>query len=152
MKILQKIVMVMGLVGVASMARGDVYLGEAKRQATNVKSAEEIVSSLPILKKIPTSFLIGDGFKFKFNGQSLRIDHMGTGSVAPAHKRNCLVSFSFSSPVAFFGSRVDVPLMFSETPEISKWRFNTLGDYVMNFSKDADTEHPVVGLSITARF
>lgn len=145
-------IVVVGLVGVAAMAHADVYLGEAKRQVTDVKSVEEAVSSLPVLKKIPQTFLVGDGFKFKFNGQSLRIDHMGTNSNAPAHKRNCLVSFSFSSPVAFFGSRIDVPLLFSESPELSKWKVNTLGDYVMNFSKDADTEHPVLGLSLTARF
>jgi len=142
-----------GLAVVASTSHADVYLGSSKKyESTPIKSAEDAVSALPLLKKIPTSFLVGDGFRFKLNSTALRIDHMGTRSNAPVQKRNCLVSLSYTAPVAFFGSRVEVPVFFSESPQLSKWGVNTLGDYVVHLSKDADVKRPILGLSISAKF
>jgi hypothetical protein len=141
------------LAGWGGILHADVYLGKAKYENTTpIKSAEDAVSAIPFLKKLPTSFFIGDGFKFKLNGDALRIDHMGTRSAAPAHKRNCLISLSYTTPVAFFGSRVEMPLFFSETPRPSRWAANTFGDYVVHLSKDAAVEHPILGLSISAKF
>jgi hypothetical protein len=141
------------LAGWVGISHADVYLGTAKYEKTApIKSAEDAVSSIPLLKKIPTSFFIGDGFKLKLNGQALRIDHMGTRSVSPAHKRNCLISLSYTTPVAFFGSQIELPLFFSETPVHSKWSANTPGDYVVHLSKDADVDHPILGLQISAKF
>ncbi|OGR89364.1 MAG: hypothetical protein A2992_08160 [Elusimicrobia bacterium RIFCSPLOWO2_01_FULL_59_12] len=158
MKITQKIMcafgVLAGLVLVSPSSNAGVYLGEGngKDRVPTIKSAEDAISSIPILKKIPTSFIVGDGFRFKLTGMSLRIDHMGTKSRAPAHKRNCLVSFSYSTPVSFFGSRIEVPVFHSESLALSKWGVNTLGDYVVHLSKDASADRPVMGLMVSARF
>ena len=50
--------------------------------------------------KIPHSFLVGDGFKFKLSGKELRIDHMADHSRAPVSHRNCMLSLNVASPVA----------------------------------------------------
>jgi hypothetical protein len=143
----------MGLVLIGSAARADVYIPkEVAKQATpSLESAEDVIASMPVLSKIPKSFIIGDGFRFKLSGQELRIDHMGYNSKAPVSKRKCMVGLSIASPVAFFGSRMDIPLLFANSIN-SRWSANTPGDYILRFSKDASVESPTFGLSISAQF
>jgi hypothetical protein len=143
----------LGLVLIGSGACADVYIPkDSKAKATpSLKSAEDAISSLPIISKIPKSFIVGDGFRFKLSGQELRIDHMGLNSKAPVSKRTCLIGFSFASPVAFFGSRIELPLFFSEHLK-SGWAANTPGDYIVRLSKDASVEAPTFGLTASARF
>ena len=135
-------------------ARADVYLPNGHTHSTvpTIKSADEAVASIPLLNRIPTSFLIGDGFKFKLSGMELRIDHMGTHSSAPVSKRNCMIGFSYATPVSFFGSRIDIPIFHAANFTMSDWGINTLGDYVLHFSKDASVRHPTLGLAATIRF
>ena len=137
-----------------SSAGADVYLpkGNAPSGVPTIKSSEDAVASIPILSRIPRSFIIGDGFRFKLSGLELRIDHMGTHSNAPANKRNCLIGFSYATPVSFFGSRIELPLFHAENLKLSDWGFNTPGDYVVHLSKDASVENPTLGLSATVRF
>jgi hypothetical protein len=143
-----------GLVVGNTSARADVYLphGNSQSSVPTIKSADDAVAQVPILKKIPTSFLFGDGFRFKLTGMELRIDHMGTHSAAPVSKRDCMIGLSYEAPVAFFGTRMELPILHAENLKVSDWGFNTPGDYVMHFSKDAAVAHPVISLSATLRF
>jgi len=140
------------LVGACLSARADVYLPkDLAHSATHpIQSAEDAVASVPGLSKIPRSFLIGDGFKFKLSGQELRIDHMATHSRAPVSHRNCMISMDLASPVAFFGSSMEIPLF--NGPNLSSWGVSSLGDYVLHFAKDTAVAHPTAGLKISARF
>jgi hypothetical protein len=107
---------------------------------------------IPFLGDIPRSFLIGDGFNMKISGTSLRIDHMGYRSKATVKNRDCMIGFSYVTPVAgFFTSRVDVPLFYSPNPDIEQWSMNTLGDYVAYFSKGT-SEIKSFRLAISAKF
>jgi hypothetical protein len=144
----------LALAGVSCLglsAWADVYLPRQGRGVPTIKSAADAEANIPFLRKLSRSFLIGDGFRFKLTGMELRIDHMGAHSSAPANKRNCLIGFSYASPVAFFGSRIDVPLFHADSLK-SAWGANTPGDYVLHFSKDSAVQHPVLGLMATARF
>jgi hypothetical protein len=138
----------------ATVSHADMYMpkGSTRASVPTMRSTDDAVKSLPVLSKIPTSFLVGDGFKVKLSGMELRIDHMGTHSKAVVAKRNCMLSISYASPVAFFGTRLDLPLITAQTLKTSAWEMNTPGDYVLRFSKDASVQHPVLGLSFTARF
>jgi hypothetical protein len=142
----------LGLLTGSAMA--DVYLPKAaaQRGLPPVQSAEDAINQIPGIAKIPHSFLFGDGYHVKLSGMELRIDHMGTHSTAPASKRVCLIGLSYATPIAFFGSRIEIPLIHAANFKTSEWGLNTLGDYVMHLSKDASVEHPTVGLSVSARF
>ena len=146
------VILGLGLCGLP--ARADVYTSGniGRTELPTIKSSDDAVSSIPILSKLSRSFLIGDGFKFKLSGTELRIDHMGSDSRAPASKRNCMLSLTFSSPVAFFGSNLEMPIFNAPTLSWSDWNVSTMGDYVLHLSKDAAVEHPTVGLMASARF
>ena len=75
----------------------------------------------------------------KLSGTELVISHRGYDSPVSAPQRNCRIALSWSSPVAFFGSRVDIPF------------FQPLGDYVIHLSKDA-VQTPTIGLTVSAHF
>lgn len=116
------------------------------------QSPEDLLDLIPFLGDLPKTFLIGDGFEMKLSGHSLRIDHMGTRSKSGAKKRDCMVGLSYVTPVAgFFTSRVDVPLLFSPSPELEQWSINSLGDYVAYFSKGV-SDSSSVRLALSARF
>jgi hypothetical protein len=143
----------MGLVLMGSAAQADVYIPRdvAKAATPSIQSADDVIAKMPLFSRIPKSFIVGVGFRFKLSGQELRIDHMGLNSRAPISKRTCMVGFSFSSPVAFFGSRMEIPLLFAEHIQ-SHWSANTPGDYVVRFSKDATVQTPTFGLAVSAQF
>src|SRR3954462_14451787 len=133
MKICQWVKLAIALAGVAALgsrASADVYMpnGRSHSSVQVIKSADDAVASIPFLSKLSRSFLIGDGFKVKMTGMELRIDHMGTHSTSGGSRRNCMVGFSYATPVAFFGSRIDVPLFHSETLQWADWGMNTPGD------------------------
>ena len=143
----------MGMAILCPSAKADVYMGgKGRQQMPTIKNVDDAVSNIPVLSRIPKSFIVGDGFKFKFTGMELQIDHMGMNSKAPVSKRTCMVGLSYTTPVAFFGSRVEIPIFHAQSLRMSDWGINTLGDYVAHFSKDAPVQHPVVGLSVSARF
>lgn len=149
-----KIIMVLaGLVGLCASAKATEYApkGSSTRALPPIQSSEDAVSRIPVLSKIPHSFLIGDGFKFKLSGKELRIDHMADHSRAPVSRRNCLVSLDIASPVAFFGTSMELPLLNAQSLS-SGWSASSLGDYVMHFSKDASVASPTFGLRVSARF
>jgi hypothetical protein len=141
-----------GLVCVCPTAQADVYTGRAEsRQIAPIRSAEDVVAELPVIARIPRSFVIGDGFKIKLTQSDLRIDHMATNSRAPVSRRQCMLSFHVASPVAFFGSQMELPIL-NATSLKSRWNMSSLGDYVLMFSKDAPVESPTFGLRLSARF
>lgn len=140
-----------GLALCGSSVRADVYLPKG-RSLPSIQSAEDAVTSIPAISKIPRSFLVGDGFRFKLTLQELRIDHMGSNSKAPASKRVCMIGFSYAAPVAFFGSQVELPLFHADSLKMNRWGMNTLGDYVVHLSKDSIVAHPTLGLQLSARF
>jgi hypothetical protein len=125
---------------------------DVKSQETMYKTPEQALDVLPFISAIPRSFFFGDGYRMKFNGQELQIDHMGYRSTAPANKRTCLISLSMLSPVAFFGSRIDFPIFHSATLYPPDWQTGSLGDYVLHFSKTAAVDHPTIQITVTARF
>ena len=139
--------------GVTVSASGFTYSSaDINSQVTKYKTPQDAIDVLPILSSIPRSFFFGDGYRMKFNGQELQIDHMGYRSTDPANKRTCLISLSMLSPVAFFGSRIDFPIFHSATLYPPDWQTGSLGDYVLHFSKTAAVDHPTVQLTVTARF
>ena len=153
MKLKHLIGLIVMLAGLCPSTWADIYMPKSggARVLPPVQSADDAVAHIPILAKIPHSFIIGDGFKFKLSGKELRIDHMADHSRAPVSRRNCLISLNIASPVAFFGTSMELPL-FNTDSVMSGWSNSSLGDYVMHFSKDATVNSPTFGLKVSARF
>jgi hypothetical protein len=141
------------LTGVVKPCLADVYTPKnVSRTVTHpVQSAEDAVSRVPGLRKFARGLFIGDGFKMKLSGTELRIDHMATQTRAPMTRRTCMVSINVASPVAFFGSSMELPLATSSGLSTG-WGMTSLGDYVLHFSKNATVESPTFGLKVSARF
>src|SRR5438045_942935 len=144
-------IVISGLLSFSQLVCADVYTPSAhgRSQIPSIKSADDAVSSVPLLGRLTRSFVVGDGFKFKLSGTELQIDHMATDSRAPMSQRNCMLSINFISPVSFFGSSVELPLLHSSNLG-SNWGADTFGDYVAHFSKESNTQHPTIGLKLSA--
>jgi hypothetical protein len=120
--------------------------------ASHYQRPEDLFDMIPILGKLPRTFLIGDGYKMKLSGDHLRIDHMGSQSKSTIPRRDCMIGISYVRPVAgFFTSRVELPLFYAPEPKMSEWSMNSLGDYVAFFSKGA-SESSSVRLAFSAKF
>jgi hypothetical protein len=138
-------------------AYGEVYslppIGKTPEAATQYQRPEDIlIAKVPLLAALPSTFLLGDGFKVKLGVSDLRIDHMGSHSRSPMAKRNCMVGISYLTPVAgFFTSRVDLPLFASPDLHLSDWSHTSLGDYVAYFSRGA-VDQPSLRLVLSAKF
>jgi hypothetical protein len=134
----------------AHAAQFDTKAGQ--EPASRYQRPEDVLDLIPFLGDIPRTFLIGDGFNMKLSGTSLRIDHMGYRSKATVKNRDCMIGFSYMTPVAgFFTSRVDVPIFYSANLAMNEWAANSLGDYVAYFSKGA-SENSSFRLAISAKF
>jgi hypothetical protein len=81
----------------------------------------------------------------------MRIDHMGRDSRSKGTQRTCMIGVSYTTPVAFFTTRIDLPIFHSPTLALSDWSRDSLGDYVVYMSR-LPVSHPSLTLSISARF
>lgn len=127
------------------------YTAQVKAQETRYQHPEDLLDKIPFLANIPRSFLIGDGYTMKLSGQELRIDHMGRRSRSKGENRTCMVGVSYITPVAFFTTRVDVPLFHSPTLAMADWQRSAMGDYVVYMSRLPVTKAQLT-LSISAKF
>ncbi len=134
-------------------AKGEAinYTTQLKAQDSKYKTPEDMIEKIPFLGEIPRSFLMGDGYTMKLSGMQLRIDHMGNHSHSKGEQRNCMVGVSYITPVAFFTTRVDVPIFHSPTLALSDWQVSSLGDYVVYMSR-LPVDHAALTLSVSARF
>lgn len=129
------------------------YAQQVRSEAATSDSPEDVVLKMfPFLNLIPRSFLIGDGYHVKLTQTEMRIDHMGYKSHAPMAKRTCMVGLTYMTPVAFFSSRIDIPLFASDKlTDMSSWTASSFGDYVLFLSRNP-VDHPVIQLTASARF
>jgi hypothetical protein len=135
-----------------SYAAGIESLIDPKTRSSKYQRPEDLLDLIPFLGDIPRTFIVGDGFKMKLSGQELRIDHMGYRSKSRAEKRLCHVGLSYTTVVAgFFTSRVDLPLLHSESLSLSSWKVSSMGDYVAYFSRGV-AKQPTLRLVASARF
>lgn len=141
---------VCGALKEAQAASSVMVTPAAEGQVSKYRRPEDLLDMIPFIADLPRSFIFGDGFKMKLSGQELRIDHMGTKSRNPAGQRHCMIGLSYTTPVAFFTTRVDVPLFHASTLT-SHWAPSSMGDYVAFFSR-TPTENASAKLVITARF
>jgi len=134
-------------------ARGENlnYATQVKGQDTQYKTPDDVLDKIPFLGEIPRTFLMGDGYTMKLSVDQLRVDHMGSHSHTKGVKRTCMVGISYTTPVAFFTTRVDLPLLSSPTLALSDWQTNSLGDYVVYMSR-LPVDHAALMLSFSARF
>ncbi len=134
-------------------AKGDTinYAAQIQEQETKYKTPEDLIDKIPFLGDIPRTFLMGDGYTMKLSGTQLRIDHMAEDSHSKGEKRTCMVGLSYITPVAFFSTRIDIPIFNSPTLAFSDWSRSSLGDYVMYMSR-TPVSHPALTLALTARF
>jgi len=136
-----------------SHARGETlnYAAQAKAQDTRYRTPEDMLDKIPFLGNIPRAYLLGDGYTMKLSVDRLRIDHMGRYSRTKGTNRSCMVGLSYTTPVAFFTTRVDLPLFTSPTLALSDWQRSSMGDYVIYMSR-LPVNHSALTLSISARF
>ncbi len=127
------------------------YTAPGKVHETAYQRPEDLLEKVPFLGNIPHSFLLGDGYTMKLAGTNLRIDHMGRASRSKGVKRSCMVGLSYTTPVAFFTTRIDLPLFSSPTLAMKDWERNTMGDYVVYMSR-LPAQKATLQLSITAKF
>jgi hypothetical protein len=134
-------------------AKGETlnYAAQVQAQATKYNTPEDLIDKIPFLGEIPRSFLWGDGYTMKLSGTQLRIDHMGNHSNSKGNQRTCMVGLSYTTPVAFFTTRVDIPIFHSPTLALSDWSRDSFGDYVVYMSR-LPADHASLTLSLTARF
>jgi hypothetical protein len=127
------------------------YNSQTKVPDSKYQRPEDLLDKIPFLGEIPRTFLMGDGYTMKLSGMSLRIDHMGRNSRTKGEKRTCMVGVSYVTPVAFFTTRVDIPLFSSPTLALADWQANSLGDYVVYMSR-LPVNHAALTLAVSARF
>jgi len=134
-------------------AKGETlnYTSQIQAQAPKYNTPEDLIEKIPFLGDIPRSFLMGDGYTMKLSGTQLRIDHMGNHSDSKGEKRACMVGVSYITPVAFFTTRIDIPIFHSPTLAMSDWSRSSMGDYVVYMSR-LPVDHSALTLSLTARF
>lgn len=125
---------------------------KAGETPSKYQKPEDLLDMIPFLSDIPRNLIFGNGYKMKLGVSSMRIDHMGYRSSTAKNARDCMIGFSYTTPVAgFFTSRVDLPLVHSATPSPKDWSMSSLGDYTAYFSRGA-AEAPSVKFVITAKF
>src|ERR1019366_2193072 len=72
---------------------------------------EDVIQMVPVLGKIPRSFLFSDGTTLKFSTNQLRFDHRGRRRAGSELQRTCLIGLSYTAAVGgSFSSEVHVPL------------------------------------------
>ncbi len=135
----------------AARAQGETinYSAQVKAQETRYKTPEDLIDKIPFLGNLPRSFALGNSFTMKLSGDKLRIDHSRRSH--KGEKRACMLGLSYTTPVAFFSTRVDIPLLHSPTLAMADWKPSTLGDYVLYMSR-LPVEKATLQLSLTARF
>ena len=150
--------LLMGLVFLAGAAQAVAtpiqtkFGAEAKAGETKFRRPEDLLDMVPFLSGIPRHFILGNGFKMKLGVDNLRIDHMGYRSSTRKDARDCMVGFSYTTPVAgFFTTRIDLPLVTSITPRVQDWTVSRLGDYTAYFSRGA-AAGPSLRFVLTAKF
>jgi len=123
----------------------------AEPQASKYKSPEDLIDLIPVVNHVPRTFLWGRGYVMRLSGQTLRIDHRLQSKNPTVHRGDCTLGFSYVTPVAgFFTTRIDMPLFYSNSINMSEMSFNRMGDYVTSFSRGADT--PSLRLVFSAKF
>ena len=127
------------------------YAAQVKSQQTQYRTPEDVLDKIPFLGEIPRTFLMGDGYTMKLSVDQLRVDHMGRNSRTKGAKRTCMLGVSYTTPVAFFTTRIDLPLFSSPTLALSDWQRNSLGDYVVYMSR-LPIDHATLMFQLTARF
>jgi len=133
-------------------ARGEsLSYTQARLQQTKYQSPNDMIDMIPFLGEIPRAFLFGDGYTMKLSGDELRIDHMGLQSHSRGTQRNCMIGLSYTTPVAFFTTRIDLPIFHSPTMTLSDWSRDSLGDYVVYLSR-LPADHAQLTLSLSAHF
>lgn len=138
------------------MALGHLTPARAEDFAIKLSSSpyqrpEDLLDRVPLLSAIPRTFIFGDGYQMKLSGRELRIDHMAEDSRAPASHRNCSFGLSYTTPTAFFTSRVDIPFFSADTLAWDSWTRNSFGDYVVYFSK-TPVDTATLRLVLSAKF
>ena len=120
-------------------------------QPSHYQSPEDLIDLIPLINELPRSFIWGRGYSMKIAGQSLQINHLNAPAKAVAHYRTCSIGFSYVTPVAgFMTSHIEVPLIYSPTPDFSSWSMNNVGDYIASFSRGH--ESPSLRLALSAKF
>jgi hypothetical protein len=134
-------------------ARGSTidYASAAKADETKYRTPEDMIDMVPFLSSIPRTFLFGDGYKVKLTADQMRIDHMGQDSRSNGSQRTCMLGVSYTAPVAFFTTRIDMPIFHSPTLALSDWSRDSLGDYVVYMSR-LPAAHTALTLTLSARF
>jgi hypothetical protein len=127
------------------------YATQVNSQDSKYRTPDDVLDKIPFLGEIPRTFLWGDGYSMKLSGKELRIDHMGNDSHSNGKQRTCMVGISYVTPVAFFTTRVDIPLFNSPTLALADWSRSSLGDYVVYMSR-LPVDHSALTLSLSARF
>jgi hypothetical protein len=127
------------------------YASAAKAEETKYRSPEDMIAMVPFLSSIPRTFLFGDGYTMKLSADHMRIDHMGRDSRSQGAQRTCMLGVSYTAPVAFFTTRIDMPIFHSPTLALSDWSPSSLGDYVVYMSRLPAT-HSSLTLTLSARF
>jgi hypothetical protein len=134
-------------------AKGETLnaISQPKVQETQYQTPEDLLNKIPFLGNIPRSYNVGDGYTMKLSVDRLRIDHMGRASRSSGSNHTCMLGLSYTTPVAFFSTRVDLPIFNSPTLAFSDWQASSPGDYVVYMSR-LPADHASLMLSLTARF
>jgi len=127
------------------------YASAAKAEETKYRSPEDMIELVPFLSSIPRTFLFGDGYTVKLSADQMRIDHMGRDSRSKGSQRTCMLGITYTAPVAFFTTRIDLPIFHSPTLAWSDWSANSPGDYVVYMSR-LPAAHASLTLTLSARF
>ncbi len=128
------------------------YTSQIKSQESAYHSPEDFFNSLPIVRAIPHSFLMGDNYKVHVNFKELQIEHVASRSRVPAAQHPCMIGLSYMAPVgSLFTTRLDVPLLHNQAVSGAPWAMNSLGDYELKLSRSA-IEASSIRLVASARF
>ena len=99
----------------------------------------DLIELVPILRDInrliPRQFSLAR-HEFLLDPRHITIRHEWLDLRTRAAAKNSIISLSYSSPMGYFGSRLDVPLFYSSAQGFSDWSRYPLGNYTMTLNRD----------------
>lgn len=99
----------------------------------------DLIELVPVLRDInrmiPRQFSLAE-HEFLLNPSNITIRHELMDVRKRAAQKTSIISLTYSSPMGYFGSRLDVPLFYSSKFGFSDWSRYPLGNYTMTLNRD----------------
>ena len=99
----------------------------------------DLIELVPILRDInrmiPRQFALAE-HEIRLDARYITIQHEFLDVRTRRANKNSIISLSYSTPMGYFGSKLDVPLFYSSQLGFSDWSRYPMGNYTMTLNRD----------------